>query len=327
MWCMEADAQTSSGVPSSATPSRRGRPDHAHAVGRTDCRPPSPADGAGGRLTGRQPSTPPRESARAGRGCAGPAAQIHDAAGAGADGQPGGEGRDVFGEHFRVQVEDLRLVACLVLVLVLVLVNMLPALGALCAGRGGSCGRSSAGPPRVTWRVAECARRWPAGLRNTQTVTVTGGSLSLRPRHAGGRGGRRGRRCRGSRTVRPRRRWRAGASWGTSRRLVDLIRKRRLPRSRLAVPERTTSQSAARVGPHARGVVGRRVGHALAYDGHAGFCLDGPAHQPVGRVDHRVGDDVVRGGLDQLVEGGVQGAGEGGRAGPVPGGAGRSRCG
>jgi hypothetical protein len=31
----------------------------------------------------------------------------------------------------------------------------------------------------------------------------------------------------------------------------------------------------------------------------------------VGAVDHRAGDDVVGGGLDQLVEGGVQGAGEG----------------
>ncbi len=68
----------------------------------------------GGRgIDGRQlrPGKAVEQSEGAGSG---PAAQIHDVAGAGPDGQPGGDGRDVFGEYFRVQVEDLRVVSCVV---------------------------------------------------------------------------------------------------------------------------------------------------------------------------------------------------------------------
>lgn len=39
-----------------------------------------------------------------------PAAQVHDVQRGGFDGQPRGDGRGVLGEHFRVEVEDLRLV-------------------------------------------------------------------------------------------------------------------------------------------------------------------------------------------------------------------------
>lgn len=67
----------------------------------------------------------------------------------------------------------------------------------------------------------------------------------------------------------------------------------------------------AGMGTHARRAVGRRIRHPLTHDRHARVRPDGPSHQLVGRVDHRAGDDIVGGRLDELIERGVQGAGEG----------------